>query len=414
MCKLSVTQIPTAVALALEAQPVIDFHTHLFPPSYGLLCSWGIDDLLTYHYLVSEAFLYLSMTPEAFYALPKAVQAERVWEVLFINHTPMSEACRGVLTILARLGHDPNDLNLTAIRRFYAGFTPEQFTDRVFSLAKIESVYMTNDPLDPDEHSLWQKGMPQDERFHRALRVDNFFRNSRYSRETLETEGFPYEETLNDKSLSNIRRFFEAWTNRIRPDYLAASLPPEFDYAVLSDPYTKLIRKVVLPIARERKLPIALMIGVRRLVNAPMRAAGDGMGIAKVSSVEDLARENPEVRFFVTWIARENQSAAAVAALKFPNLKLFGCWWFMNTPGFIEEMTRMRVELLGTGFIPQHSDCRVIDQLIYKWEHNRAVLARVIAEQYVKMDEAGFAVTEEIIRRDCGLFLSGNVRDWLS
>jgi hypothetical protein len=28
---------------------VIDMHTHLFPPEFEQLASWGIDDLLTYH-----------------------------------------------------------------------------------------------------------------------------------------------------------------------------------------------------------------------------------------------------------------------------------------------------------------------------------------------------------------------------
>jgi hypothetical protein len=35
---------------------VIDLHTHLFPPSHGPLMLWGIDELLTYHYLVAEFF----------------------------------------------------------------------------------------------------------------------------------------------------------------------------------------------------------------------------------------------------------------------------------------------------------------------------------------------------------------------
>jgi hypothetical protein len=57
-------------------------------------------------------------------------------------------------------------------------------------------------------------------------------------------------------------------------------------------------------------------------------------------------------------LARENQHELAVAARKFGNLMVFGCWWFVNNPSLITEITRMRVELLGTSFIPQHSDAR--------------------------------------------------------
>ena len=41
---------------------------------------------------------------------------------------------------------------------------------------------------------------------------------------------------------------------------------------------------------------------------------------------------------------------------------LLGCWWFVNNPSLIDEITRMRMELLGTSFIPQHSDARILDQ----------------------------------------------------
>ena len=36
--------------------PVFDIHTHLYDPAFRELLLWGIDDLLTYHYLVAEAF----------------------------------------------------------------------------------------------------------------------------------------------------------------------------------------------------------------------------------------------------------------------------------------------------------------------------------------------------------------------
>jgi hypothetical protein len=35
---------------------VIDLHTHLLPPSHGGLMLWGVDELLTYHYLIAEFF----------------------------------------------------------------------------------------------------------------------------------------------------------------------------------------------------------------------------------------------------------------------------------------------------------------------------------------------------------------------
>jgi hypothetical protein len=48
----------------------------------------------------------------------------------------------------------------------------------------------------------------------------------------------------------------------------------------------------------------------------------------------------------------------------------------------IEEITRVRIELLGTSFVPQHSDCRVLEQLIHKWDHSRAVIVKVLKEKF--------------------------------
>jgi hypothetical protein len=52
---------------ALNSQPIVDMHTHLYPPTFGTpvanatgrtdptgLMLWGIDELVTYHYLVAE------------------------------------------------------------------------------------------------------------------------------------------------------------------------------------------------------------------------------------------------------------------------------------------------------------------------------------------------------------------------
>ena len=86
--------------------PVLDIHTHLYDPAFRSLLLWGIDELLVYHYLVAEAFRFHHVPAEAFWQLPKARQAELVWDELFVRHSPLSEACRGGLTTLHLLGLD--------------------------------------------------------------------------------------------------------------------------------------------------------------------------------------------------------------------------------------------------------------------------------------------------------------------
>lgn len=48
----------------MGATPVTDIHTHLYDPAFRNLLAWGIDDLLTYHYLVAESFRHCTMPHE--------------------------------------------------------------------------------------------------------------------------------------------------------------------------------------------------------------------------------------------------------------------------------------------------------------------------------------------------------------
>ncbi|MFH1969228.1 MAG: glucuronate isomerase, partial [Verrucomicrobiota bacterium] len=46
--------LQATVSSVFAQTPVTDIHTHLFDPGMGPLLLWGIDELLTYHYLVAE------------------------------------------------------------------------------------------------------------------------------------------------------------------------------------------------------------------------------------------------------------------------------------------------------------------------------------------------------------------------
>lgn len=58
----------------------------------------------------------------------------------------------------------------------------------------------------------------------------------------------------------------------------------------------------------------------------------------------------------------------------------------------------MRLEILGTGFTAQHSDARVLDQLIYKWNHSRREIGEVLAGEYAKVHATGKRPTERMTR----------------
>jgi len=217
---------------------------------------------------------------------------------------------------------------------------------------------------------------------------------------------------LGGKTCDEARRFLDKWIARMNPLYMAVSLADDFEFPA-SDARNQIIREVVLPTAREHNLPFAMMIGVRRGVNPALRMAGDGVGRADVRAVERLCAENPDVRFLASFLSRENQHELCVAARKFSNLMPFGCWWFLNNPSIISEITRERLELLGASFIPQHSDARVLEQLVYKWQHSRRIIADSLADAYENLAASGRAITPGDIERDIARMFSGNFSAWV-
>ena len=397
------------VARVLEQTPTVDIHTHLYSAAFGDLLLWGLDELLTYHYLVAEVFRYRpDLEYGDFWARSKARQAELIWDEIFVKNTPVSEAARGVVTTLQRLGIDAREKKLDKIRQALARFSTADYIDRVLSLSNVSCAVMTNDPFDPAEQAVWNAGGNPDGRFKPALRLDRLLNDFSNSLSQLNAQGFGATAEIDENTTTAISDFLKTWVERMKPAYMAVSLPPDFRMDDGSE-RARLIADCVLPVARQCRLPLAMMIGVKKRVNPELGDAGDSVGKADIAVVEALARAHSDVRFLVTMLSRENQHELCVAARKFKNLLPFGCWWFLNTASIVREITAERFELLGLTMIPQHSDARVLDQLIYKWAHSRKVIAGVLAEQYFDLTQAGWPVTEADMQRDARRILGGEL-----
>src|SRR5688572_17498144 len=412
MNTIAVPDLESAVSAILDSTPFIDIHTHLFAPAFGKIGLWGIDELLTYHYLEAEFFRSTTIHPAKYWALTKTQQADLIWKTLFVENTPVSEAARGVVAVLQAFGLDSRTRTLAPLREFFGKQKLADHIAQVFKLAGISEAVMTNDPLDPEESALWDAGVESGSAFRPALRIDRILNEWDVHCPVLARQGFSVQQDLGGQTLAEVRRFLASWVTRMGPAYMAVSLPDSFFFP-LDDARTRLIRDAVLPACREFNLPMALMIGVRRRVNPLLKAAGDASGRADLRSLENLCSEFPDNRFLVSVLSRENQHELCVYARKFASLLPFGCWWFLNNPSLVEEMTRMRLEMLGTSFIPQHSDARVLEQVIYKWRSSRRTIAPVLANAYRLLAADGRPVTREEIQQDVNRLFRTNFQRFL-
>ena len=405
-------QISLWVDEALSSTPVYDIHTHLYPANFGPLMLWGIDELLTYHYLIGESIRASRVGYERFWGMSKSEQADFIWRTLFVERAPISEACRGVVTVLNRLGLDTGAKTLEPFREFFRGQTAASYVDRVLKLANVHTVTMTNDPLDTVEREIWLKKPERDPRFKAVLRIDPLLLGWPGVGQSLAALGYSAGSDVGERSVSELRRFLNEWIDRLDAQYVAVSLPPTWSYPA-ADACTRVLKLAVLPVCRERGLPFAMMIGVTRQANPQLRLAGDSLGKADVTNVERICADHPDNKFLCTMLSRENQHELAVTGRLFPNLMVFGCWWYVNNPRLIEEITAMRTELLGPTFIPQHSDARILDQLIYKWDHSRQVIGNVLKTKFGDLAKSGWNVTRDEVDRTVKAFLSDNFTRFL-
>lgn len=409
---LSSDEILGVVQDELISVPPIDVHTHLFSPALGKLGAWGIDDLLTYHYLEAELFRSCAVTPERYWELSATGKADLIWRTLFVENPPISEAARGVIAVLHAFGLPTEADDLTEARRFFRAQPLNEHIDRVFRLAGITEVAMTNDPLDPQEAPFWERGVDPDPRFHAVLRLDRILKGWQAHAGVVAAKGYAVDAEFSPGAIPEVRRFLADCCARMQPLYMAVSLPDTFRFPEDSV-CSRLIEHAVLPACRDFDIPLSLMLGPRYQVNPRLRLAGDASGLSDLRALEHLCAGFPENRFLVSVLSRENQHELCVYARKFSNLMPFGCWWFLNNPSIVEEVTRERLEMLGATFIPQHSDARILEQVIYKWRNTRRTLAPILANAYRLLSEDGRAVTRAAIRHDIMRLSRGNFGQWV-
>jgi len=400
------TEVERIVRNAVAEVQVVDVHTHLFPASHGDLLLWGVDELMTYHYLVAEYFMVrpLADSPAEFYKLSKTDQADLIFSELFVNRSPLSEACRGVLTTLTLLGCNTMK-DLTQIRAWFQTQDPTEYVQKVFKLAKIEYAVMTNIPFDDNESKQWLDGHTPPACLKSALRIDLLITQPVAAMAKVVSQGFA-------ESNRGAIEYLKWWANKIDAMYLFASFESTFEYP--AGPEAKVLNEIIFPACRELRLPFGVKMGTCRQVNPALGQAGDCVGISDVGALSRICSANPDIKFLVTYLARANQHELCVVARKFSNLHVYGCWWFCNNPSIINEMTRQRLELMGSAFTCQHSDARILDQLIYKWSHSRKIVAEILVEKYNDLVDAGWQVTSEAIENDVTNLFGGSFKQFMA
>ena len=386
-------ELSNEVYAAVEETAVVDIHTHLFPPQATGYFSSGLISLLTYHYLVSEYLLVSAKPPQEFDKFNPRIKAEKIWGALFLERSPLSEATLGVITVLSELGITYERQSFSQLLTTYDLKTSKNDPDDYLKKAKVSHVVMTNNPFDREEYKAVVENKFDRNVYLASLRVDDLFYRKKHALEVVCSQSDQHAATPSEKLTS----FLTDTANTLKARYVGLSGSYEEVREILEhDEHLPVLMNTL----RKNQLPLALFIGVRRGINPELGPSGDGVARGDISWLPEVLQKYHDIQFLITCLSYDQQYQLTVLAQKFANAKLFGCWWYLNNRSCFTTIAKMRMDLLGSHFIPQFSDARVLEQLIYKWKHFREAIAPILEERYLLLSNRGALISREIIRRD--------------
>jgi glucuronate isomerase len=384
---------------ALDAVPLIDPHSHIEPLSAA---SKSLDDILGYHY-------YTELAHSA--GMPKDCLAKDV--------SP-KDRCREILKHIDRYDNTAQYAWFVHIAKAFLGFTGDRVTaadadslwnaaekafsapdweKRVFAKTNLEKIFLTNefdDSLDGFDTSVY---VP-------CLRTDTLvfkFREPGVRERLAKVTGVDAGDVPTLKKA--MRVLFERFVSK-GAKACAISLPPDFVPSANGNSTFWMLAEL----CREFKLPFDLMIGVNRAVFPAGVYQGQDLFDQRTSLIQykELFNAFPEVTFPVSVLTSgQNQELVAYSWI-FPNVVPNGHWWYSNVPAFIEKDLRERIQAVPkTKLVGYYSDAYKLEFVLPKFAMYRRVLAKVLAEEYVRPGRLKESAAVELGTR----LLRGNVRE---
>ena len=366
---LSYDQINYYLERFVFSTQIVDIHTHLYPSKFKKFYKSGLIELLNYHYLVAEYLSSSRFDPSKFYKLSSLKRARIIWDGLFLKRIPLSTSAMGILKILEKY---EIKINKTSFEDVYSEFSKNNLSETdIFNLSGVKEVVMTNNPFEKKEYKVLSEN--KDRRYKTSIRLDDLFADK--------------NNFFNNKL--SIIEYLGRLIKNYKPVYFAISTN-NFEELSLKNYFND-----VLGILKKFNVPLMILMGVKRNINPQFKLAGDGLGTPSLEKLEGILRKNPKNIFLVSCLDYSDHFRLNVLARKFSNLKIFGYWWFTNQESIIKNILQLRIEMLNDNFIPQHSDARVIDQLIYKWNDFRNYYVEVYSKKYKQLIELGHKIKAE-------------------
>ncbi len=395
-----------AIWTAAHTTPAVDVRIFADAPEAESPALSGIDALLTTPEILAEFFRRRALnlclpgldrrcSPEmdgSILSLAPAELADIIWLQLFVDHSPVSEAARIVLTTLGMFGLDVSSGDLRLLREQYAAIPATERLEKVLSLANLELILYPVESLSVADHLAGPARHPA---FRPVLCLTDLLGNWKESAKALRMQGFGLKAKVDEFTPLELRRHLLGEIERLQPVAISFDWPGK-EHVPGDTGVGRLLRESVLPLCRDCNLPFFL-------------ATGD----ARIDDLAVLWRDFPEVRFLV-FPGRESEFAAAVfSASRSRNMLLCGPDQPLSYPRIMEGYTGMRLENLGSGFHACHSGADAAEEMVGCWAHARWMLGHALLRHYGDLYRTGWRFRDDDIRQVAAGLLGGNVRSFL-
>lgn len=378
--------------------PLIDPHTHIDPHRPA---ARSLDDILGYHYYTELAHSAgMDQSPLA----PTISPRERV---------------RAILAHMDRYDNTAQYQWFLEIARTFLGFQGDRLTAsdadvlydeaekrmarpdweaHVLGTSNLRQVFLTNEFDDPLEGFDPARYVPCLRTDDLVFKLDQPAVRQRLARATGKEAGSPAALR------KAVTALFDHFTRK-NARACAISLPPGFSplpvsdtdldaalRAASTDSAAAVIRSrgvfwMLAEHCQSYRLPFDLMIGVNRRVYRDGVFQGQDLFDSRMSLIQyaELFNAFPTVPFCISVLSSGLNQELVSYSWIFPNVLTSGHWWYSNIPAYIEQDLRARLEAVPrTKQIGYYSDMYKLEFALPKYNMYRRVLAKVLAEQFVR------------------------------
>lgn len=397
---------------AVHTTPAADIRVFLPVPDPDAPAATGIDALLTTPGILAEFFRRRALNRpfgesdagsahESYIrSLTPGELADIVWRQLFIDHAPLSEATRCVLTTLGLYGIDVGSGDLRALREQFDAIPDNERLERALTLANLDLVLHPVDVMDMDRAARPAGRSPA---FRPVLDLSSLLGDWKESARTLRGQGYGLKAKVDEFTPLELRRFLNGAVMESRPAALGIDWP--LGHYPDDNCVGRLVREAVMPLCRERGLPL--------LVAADGADTAAGLEAVSIIRLAPLWEENQEVRFLLFPAREEQLPSALLASQRCRNLLLCGPDQPLANPTALDRFTIDRLEATGSAFHACHSSAESPEELVGRWAHMRWVFGKALIRRYADLWRTGWRFADSDIRRDVKAMLGGNARNFL-